>query len=307
MRDPHAGAPGAWRVRVVVPQSAVPAVETALEDWCSAVAAYEMAEDSADWVVDGWADEAPEEAQINLRLALVSEAAGLGTTPRMAVEAFPAVDWLAQTYAGFPPLDLGRFRIQGSHVDGPPPIGRIALIIDAATAFGTGEHPTTEACLRALTLLHRTHRIDRRVGALDMGTGSGILAFAVAKMWKAPVLACDIDHESVRVGHINAAVNGVAPLVRMIEGDGYKDRRVTAKRYPLILANILAGPLVAMSPAAARRLAPGGRLVLSGLLTRQARQVIAAHRRFGLIVERRIVIGTWTTLILRRPGRKRRI
>jgi len=302
--DPHAGAPGAWRLRVIVPETAVPAVEAALEDFCSAVATYEVAEGSVDWVVDGWSDQTPLEEQVNLRLDIVHRVSGLEAPPRVAIEAFPAVDWLAETYASFPPLDRGRFRIQGSHVDGAPPPGRIQLIIDAATAFGTGEHPTTEGCLRALEILHRSYRINRTVGALDMGTGSGILAFAVAKLWKAPVLACDIDAESVRVGRINTRVNRVSALVTMIKGDGYRDRRVRASRYGLILANILAGPLIKMAPQAAERLAPDGRLVLSGLLNWQARQVIAAHRRYGLIVDQRIIIGNWSTLILRRRKQK---
>lgn len=301
--DPHAGAPGAWRVRLVCAKAQVPLAEAVLEDLAHAVATGEVSEDSADWYVDGWFDAPPDPALLDTRLRMANGSLTDAPPLTLAVEAFPAIDWLAATYAAFAPIDVGRFRIQGSHIDGPPPPGRLPLIIDAATAFGTGEHPTTAGCLLALADLSKRRGLDRRVGALDMGAGSGILSFAVARLWRAPVLACDIDRESVRVGRINARVNRLHPLVRVEESDGYRHPAIRGRRFPLIVANILAGPLVAMAGDLDRALAPDGRAILSGLLTRQARQVLNAHRRHGLVPEARYEIGAWTTFVLKRAGR----
>lgn len=301
--DPHAGAPGAWRVRLFCTKGQVALAEAVLEDLAHAVATGEVAEDSPDWHVDGWFDGPPDTRLLEARLHLAREADPGGAAIRLTVDEFPAVDWLAETYAAFAPIDVGRFRIQGSHIDGPPPVGRLPLIIDAATAFGTGEHPTTAGCLMALADLAKRRRIDRRVGVLDMGAGSGILSFAAARLWGAPVLACDIDRESVRVGRINARVNRLAPLVRVTMSDGYRHPDIRGRRFPLIVANILAGPLVSMAGDLNRSLAPDGRAILSGLLTRQARWVLNAHRRYGLVPEARYEIGAWTTLVLKRAGR----
>ena len=142
------------------------------------------------------------------------------------------------------------------------------------------------------------HRRPRRV--LDLGTGSAILAMAAAKWLRRPVLATDIEPWSVRVAAENARLNGVQRLLAARLADGWKSRVMKAGRYDLIFANILARPLCAMARQLALHLAPGGTAILAGLLGTQARQVLAAHRRQGLALERRIDIGAWTTLVLRR-------
>jgi ribosomal protein L11 methyltransferase len=270
------------------------AAAAALGTACAAVSAFEAAPDGQ-WQVEGFAAAPPERAVLETALAL----AWVGRTappPALLLEAMPPRDWLALNQASFPPLAAGRYFVHGSHYRGRLPAGRIALTIDAATAFGSGEHATTRGCLLALDALAR-RRPARQV--LDMGTGTGILAIAAAKTWRRRVHARDIDSEAVRVAARNAGVNGVASLVDARRSDGY---RGLPRGFDLVFANILARPLALMAPALARALAPGGVAVLSGLLARQERTVLAAHRVQRLALRRRFCIEGWHTLVLGRAG-----
>jgi ribosomal protein L11 methyltransferase len=289
-----------WRLALAAPDAgAAEAASAALGTVCGAVSAFEASSGGA-WRVEGYAAAAPDRALLEAALAL-AWAARDDAPPALEVERLSASDWVALNQASFPPIAAGRYLVQGSHLAAPAPAGRIGLVIDAATAFGTGEHATTRGCLLALDAIAR--RAQRR-RVLDMGTGTGILAIAAAKTWRRPVLARDIDREAVRVARRNAAVNGVASLVAPGCGDGYRDRALRrAAPFTLIFANILARPLARMAPDLARVLAPGGIAVLSGLLARQERVVLAAHRRHGLALARRIPLEGWHTLVLaRRPA-----
>ncbi|HLG88410.1 MAG TPA: 50S ribosomal protein L11 methyltransferase [Alphaproteobacteria bacterium] len=254
---------------------------------------------------DGWTITAlyrgrPDQARLEVGLALIA-AAEDGPEPRLELAPLPVADWLAEAYAGFPARRIGRFYVHGSHIAGPPPGGLIPLKIDAAIAFGSGEHATTEGCL--LALADRRRRRPRIGRVLDMGTGSGILAIAAAKLWPmAQTVAIDIDADSARVAAANARLNRVGPRIRARHGDGYRSPLAAkGRRFDLIVSNILARPLVRMAPSLARRLAPGGAAVLSGLLARQERGVLAAYRAAGLkLVARRRIAG-WSTLMLARP------
>ena len=169
--------------------------------------------------------------------------------------------------------------MRGTHLHGPPTPGRITLTLDAGLAFGSGEHGSTRGCLRALERV--AHRRPRRI--LDLGTGSGILAMAAARLLHRPVLATDIEPWSVRVAQQNATLNRLGRLVRLRLADGWRDPAVRAGApYDLVFANILARPLCLMARHLAAHLAPGGTAILSGLLQTQARAVTAAHRRCGL-------------------------
>jgi ribosomal protein L11 methyltransferase len=213
----------------------------------------------------------------------------------------PERDWLAENRRAFPPLRIGRFLVHGSHWPGPDrrggrPAGAIAIEIDAATAFGTGEHPSTRGCLLALDSLARRRRFER---PLDIGTGSGILAIAAAKRLRRPVLASDVDCAAARVAAHHVRRNGLAGRVRVVCAPGYRSRALRRARYDLIFANILARPLALMARDLGRAIRPGGIAVLAGLLKRQEALVLAAHRAQGLALERRLVIDGWSTLILR--------
>ncbi|HYD30317.1 MAG TPA: 50S ribosomal protein L11 methyltransferase [Azospirillaceae bacterium] len=287
-----------WRVALTVPEAQAPVFADAIADHVDTVATFEI-EEGGTWLVEGTSYGEPNRAQLVARVSVLAEALGLDE-PGLTIEALPDVDWLSHSYRGFPPIRAGRFYVHGSHIEGKVPAGAHGLLVDAGTAFGTGEHATTNGCLLALDDLARRFRPSH---VLDMGCGSGILALAAARAWKVPVAAVDIDPESVRVARINTVRNGLASWVTVDGGDGYHTPLVRRfGPYPLILSNILARPLARMAPDLARHLAPGGYAVLSGLLTRHERLVIQAHRTQGLHLTARRVIGEWSTLVMRGPG-----
>ncbi|HZT50973.1 MAG TPA: 50S ribosomal protein L11 methyltransferase [Stellaceae bacterium] len=251
----------------------------------------------AAWLVEGLSSAPPDRAALEVNLALAWSGRA-GRPPELTVERVTARDWVAENQAAFPSFRVGRFFIHGSHASARVPAGQVGLLIDAATAFGTGEHGSTRGCLLAIETLARRRRYRR---VLDMGVGTGILAIAAAKTWRAAVTARDIDAEAVRVARRNARVNGVARMLAARRGAGYRDRWLArAAPYDLALANILARPLVEMSRDLGRSLAPGGIAVLSGILPRQEPAVLAAHRRVGLNLARRIVVEGWSTLLVAR-------
>lgn len=275
-------------------ESAAEGFAAALEPFAAAISAFELAPGGA-WRVEAYTASLPE--PVGLAAALREAAAG-GPVPPHDVAPLPSVDWLAENRRDFPPLACGRFFIHGSHFEGTVPAGRFGLRIDAATAFGSGEHDTTRLCLMALERLQRQRRIT---APLDLGCGSGILSLAAALLWRGPVLGSDLDRESVRVARDNARLNRLAGLVRIVEGDGYRAAEIRRRApFDLIVANILARPLCRLAPALARHLAPDGVAVLSGLLIEQEAQVLAAHRSQGLALAGRLRSKAWSALILRR-------
>src|SRR4051812_42162983 len=283
------------------------AIEVAgiLDELAGAVSAFEIREADALWRVEAYPRAALLDAALGVKLALTAAAAG-GCLIRIDEERLPERDWLAENRRAFPPLRIGRFFVHGSHwpADRPTanrstrraPSGAIALEIDAATAFGTGEHPSTAGVLLALDRLARRRRFRR---PLDIGTGTGVLAIAAAKRLHRKVLASDIDCAAVRVAAHHVRRNGLRGRVQVIRAPGYRARAVHRVRYDLILSNILARPLSLMARDLAGALMPGGVAVLSGLLRRQERMVLSAHRMQGLAMAGRIAIEGWSTLILR--------
>ncbi len=295
-----------WCVAVTVPRAHVDVCVDALLEDVGAVSSFGEEDDPA-WLIEGFAAAKPDRVALQVKLGLLAGALGF-PEPVVTVTPVPATDWLAASFAAFPPLTVGLFRIQGSHITDPPPPGRLTLRVDAATAFGSGEHPTTEGCLIAIDRLAKRVRRGGFWPArmLDMGAGTGILAMAAALRLPGGVrvLACDLDAESARVARVNARVNRLAGRVTVRAGDGYRPAAVAkAGPYGLIVSNILAGPLSAMAPALARHLAPGGHAILSGLLEHQERQVLAAHRAQGLHLTGRVVRGRWPTLVLKKTTR----
>jgi ribosomal protein L11 methyltransferase len=285
-----------WRVLAKVRGAeAMSAVFALLDEATRAVSAFEISPQK--WRVEAYPASSVLSPVLSARLALAAAAAG-GTLVEIGEEKLPDRDWLAENQLAFPPLRIGRFFVYGSHYRDRVPSGAIGIKVDAATAFGTGEHPSTQACLMALESLTRRHRFRWPV---DIGTGTGILAVATAKLLRCRVLASDIDRGSVRVARNNVVRNGVMGLVRVREAAGY--RALRKSRYDLVLSNILARPLALLARDLARALMPGGRAVLSGLLRRQEPIVLAPHRGCGIVLERRLVIDGWSTLILWKPPR----
>ncbi|MGJ3261256.1 MAG: 50S ribosomal protein L11 methyltransferase [Rhodospirillales bacterium] len=289
-----------WRLEVTVPMHAVQAFETVFEG--ISVAVTSMGDDDIPWRVEGYTDSEPDTDAIEAGLAIAADAAGI-EVPALNVEFLTPRDWLAENMATFSPLRLGRFFIHPSHYDGPRPAACIPFRIDAGTAFGSGTHPTTGTCLAALADLAKARRIRN---AFDLGCGSGILAFAIARLWPARALAADIDPEAVRVTRANTRDNGLRHRIHVVRSTGYRAAAIRrARPFDLIVANVLARPLIGMAPETVRHLTPGGVAVLSGLLNRDARRVAARHRAMGLVFEKEWRQDGWSTLVMRKPGRKR--
>ncbi len=284
-----------WRIALSASEAQLAAFEAALADGAIALSNFEAGDD---WTVEALTAAEPDAAALEARVMVAAAALGVAP-PAIVIEPVPETDWLAATRAAFPPIRAGRYTVHGSHLP-PSGGGPIDLEVDAGPAFGSGEHQTTRGCLLALDRLARRHTVRR---ALDLGCGTGILALAIAKTWRADVVAADIDAVAVRTARENARLNGVAGLVRVTASDGM--RAAPLRRgapYDLIAANILARPLIAFAPGLAARLAPGGVVVLSGLLARQERAVLAAYRARRLALIERIALAGWHTLVLGRPG-----
>jgi ribosomal protein L11 methyltransferase len=253
------------------------------------------------WRLDAYFGEAPSGEMLAMLSALVPSAAGVGPE----VEEVEDRDWVTLSQAGLEPIRAGRFFVHTPAHRDERPEETIALEIDAGRAFGTGQHETTSGCLVALSRLKDG---GARFGnILDLGTGTGLLAFAALKLWPAArAIASDIDPVAIEVAAENAPVNRVRlgrarGRLELAVAAGLDGARLRARApYDLVIANILAGPLVELAPSVAAALAPGGRLLLAGLLDHQAERVAAAYRRQGLMLTGRIDRGEWPTLVMRK-------
>jgi ribosomal protein L11 methyltransferase len=281
-------------VSVTVPPEALEAYEAALAEACGTIGFF-YDEDANLWTVEGVKDQGARESELVAALALAALVTGVAVTPARRPTA--AGGWLERTREAFPEQLVGkRFAVRGTHVRDPAAPGRLTILLDASVAFGSGEHGSTRGCLRAFERV--AYRRPLRI--LDLGTGSGILALAAARLLHRRVLGTDIEPWSVRTAAANAGLNRLAGLARFVRADGWTSPKVVAGGpYNLVFANILARPLCRMARHLARHLAPGGTVILAGLLTSQARWVLAAHRRHGLVLERSLTEGKWCTLVLR--------
>ncbi len=262
----------------------------------SAATSYRR-DDDGNWQIEALFMFIPDMEAINELLAPVcrqEQTASLSLT----VTALKKRDWLAENRATFPALRIGRFWVHGSHIKTPSPAASLPLLIDAARAFGSGTHPTTEGCLRAIQMIRHV----KPSHILDMGCGSAILAMAAARLWLSSVVtAVDNDPIALRVAAKNRTLNKIAPArMRLAISYGFCSRLVCdSARYDLILSNILAGSLTRMARDLAARLQSDGWLVLSGVLSKQVARVEAAYRAQNMRVWQRIYLGGWTTIIMR--------
>jgi ribosomal protein L11 methyltransferase len=286
----------------------VPFFLEALEPDGLSVAAFEEAEgdgvEAKSWLIELLHEEEPDRTRFAATLAAIAERIGLPQVD-LTQTVLPGEDWLARTAEQFPPQQVGRFWIHGSHVRERPPSRSVPILIDAGRAFGSGEHATTRACLLVLDRLRGGSRLRR---VLDLGCGSGILAIAAAKRGAARVVALDNDPTAVATAAENAALNGVARRISCVLSEAFADPAVRrAAPYDLILANVLADPLARIAGPVARHLASGGLVVLSGLLRQQSPAVLASYRAHRLRQVARIDEGPWRTLVLesRRTPRRR--
>lgn len=245
------------------------------------------------WRVEALYAEEPEEDAVRELIARAETQAG-AKAEGVHVDPVPDEDWVTRSLEGLEPVRAGRFFVYGSHDAEKVPAGAIPLLVDAGQAFGTGHHETTAGCLEYVSELVRP---GVPLNVLDIGTGTGVLAIAVAKLARVNVLASDIDPVAVEVTKANAKANGVGPFITALtaKGFGHPDLRARAP-YDLIIANILARPLVSLAPAFRAHLRPGGTLILSGTLRRQENMVAGAMRMQGLKLVSRKPKGDWVTL-----------
>ncbi|MFC3167692.1 MULTISPECIES: 50S ribosomal protein L11 methyltransferase [Paracoccus] len=253
---------------------------------------FEIEDGSGRWEVGVYFTEAPDE------IALALLAAAYGANP-FAISEVPDVDWVAHVKRELTPVRAGRFYVHGSHDADTVPEGVEALCIEAAMAFGTGHHNTTKGCLEALDRLatqgFQPHRI------VDIGCGTAVLAMAAARLWPVTVLASDIDAVAVDTAAANVIANGLDGRVICLEAAGFDHPMLEDNApYDLVLANILKQPLIDLAPEMAQVVAPGGRVVLSGILTTQAQEVTQVYGDAGFTLERRDDLAEWSALVMER-------
>jgi ribosomal protein L11 methyltransferase len=308
-----------WKVTALAPRQVVSAALVAHEDaleWDPEIvlAGSEVAEDRPDdWQLEAYLPRQPGDAELAAIAALFTDG-----SPPLEAEQLPEIDWVTKSQEGLEPIRAGRFHV---HTPDHAPLhepGVTDIVIPASRAFGTGQHATTAGCLAMLTQMKRQGVMVRNFA--DIGTGTGLLAFAALDLWpRALATASDIDAVCPQVVAANAALNfkhlGARPgELTMVVAEGLVHPLLQARApYDLIIANILAGPLIQLAPEFARALVPGGHVLLAGLLTTQEPQVRAACRRAGLRLAWRMSRGDWSILWLRkrssggsrviRPGR----
>ena len=254
------------------------------------VGIFMLEDGSGLWEVGSYFMEKPDET----RLAL---AAAATEAKPFVVSEIPETDWVAKVRRELSPVEAGRFFVYGSHDADKVPDDRIALLIEAAMAFGTGHHGTTLGCLRAVDRLMDEGFVGQSVA--DIGAGTAVLAMAAAKVWPNKVIASDIDEVAVEVAEANAKANDVADQLICIEAAGF-DHPVLAEKAPfdLVFANILMGPLLHLAADMSGAMSKGGYAILSGILVEQAADVIKGYAAVGLELYHHEEIGEWTTLTL---------
>ncbi len=294
-----------WKLVALAPKTEVHAALLAhdeIEEWDPeiVVSGHEIAEDRPnDWMLEAWLPHRPRKADRAAVAALFDHA------PELVAEKVPEADWVTESQRGVEPIRAGRFYVHTpEHAPSGEP-GVTNFAIPASQAFGTGQHATTAGCLAMLSAMKRRGVLARNVA--DIGTGTGLLAFAALSLWpRAHTVASDIDPVCAPVVAENAARNGFHIGVRPGElaiaiAAGMDDRLLReCGPYDLLMANILAGPLVELAPDFAKAVPPRGNLVLAGLLTTQEDTVRAAYRTLGFALAGRIVNGDWSILWLRR-------
>lgn len=295
-----------WKITVYAPRPVIQAALTAHEDvfdWDAdiVIAGSEIAEDKPeDWQLEAWLPRKPGRADKAAITALFADA-----EPDLLIEKLPDEDWVTLSQAGVEPIDEGPFHVHTPEYSPREEAGIRNFVIPASQAFGTGQHATTAGCLAMLAHMKAQGTIVRNLA--DIGTGTGLLAFAAMHLWpSARAIASDIDAVCAPVVLENAQGNGVAigdgsGALTMVVAAGMDHPLLAASApYDLLIANILAGPLTELAPAFAGAVAPGGSVLLAGLLETQEPAVRAAYRRAGLRLAARLVRGDWSILWLRR-------
>jgi len=269
-------------------------LESVFEDDGLPLSVLELEDDESFQEMSIYTDGEADAVAVRAEAALAS----LGIAERFDREALPDIDWVSKSLEGLRPVRAGRFLVHGLHDRDKRRIGDLAIEIEAGLAFGTGHHGTTAGCLQMIDTVVRR---ERPCNALDLGAGSAVLAIAIAKLAHIPVLATDIDPVATRVAEENARLNGVAAHIDARTAPGFHHPAFAAGRpFDLIVANILARPLMKLAPQMAQFITPGGSVILSGILERQREAVISAYvgQRFRHVTTLRR--EGWVTIHMKR-------
>ncbi len=285
-----------WRISFTVPEGAAGAFEAALIPFGDSISCFETDGGGRHRLTAIGARE-PDASALGLMMAKTGAGQGI-EPPRARIEKVPADGWLEENRRRSRAVTAGRFFIHGADLEGIVPPGALALELEAGPAFGSGSHETTRGCLIAIDRLAKRRRF---LNSLDLGCGSGILGLASARAMKRPVLAVDIDDWAVRTAAANARSNGLGAYLRVAQGDGFSGPEIRRRApFDLIVANILARPLVRLAPDLVRALGKGGVAILSGLLHSDQAAVGAAYRAQGARLIGRDRLGDWPTLTVGR-------
>jgi ribosomal protein L11 methyltransferase len=274
-------------------QALADAIETLIPE-PTGVGVFEVEDGSGTYEVGSYFIEAPDE----VGLALL--AAAHGAKP-FAVSELPETDWVAAVKRELSPIIAGRFFLYGSHDADKVPTDCIPLLIEAAMAFGTGHHGTTQGCLTALDTLANNGFVGKSV--VDVGCGTAVLAMAAAKIWPGVMLASDIDEVATDTARANISCNDLEGRIDVVTCPGFEhDTLRTNAPYDLIFANILKAPLVALAPDMGKYCAVGGYVILSGILNEQAADVLDAYAAQGFERNDPLIVGEWSTLCLQKTS-----
>lgn len=294
-----------WSAELVVARTDVPAFEAVLDGYGLAFTTMEEPPNPEPlkpapfWRLQVLVQGEPDRAELEAMVAAAAEVAGV-VPPALEYAPTGDHDWVSETNKLHAPVQIGRFVLHGSHDADKVMRRRDVLRIDAGRAFGTGRHYSTAGCLRLIENLAKRQRLGK---VLDLGSGSGVLALAAHRLGARPVMGSDIDPIATATAAENARANEAAMAMRFVTSIGYANRAL-AGRYDLIVANILSGPLIALALATWRHAAPGGHVILSGLLAEEERKVRARYRAAGFAAAGRVRDSGWVSLLFRRaPGR----
>ncbi|MEO5937843.1 MAG: 50S ribosomal protein L11 methyltransferase [Sphingomonas sp.] len=290
--------PDSWKTSFPCTRAEAEAIDAGEIDIDAVLMTTEEVEDDVErWRLDAYTESEPDAAVIASLRALVPSASGA----EPIIEALTPEDWVAMSQEGLEPIAEGRFVVHTSaHPVGAPTGGR-AFLIDAGRAFGTGHHATTSGCLKALDAMAS----GTVASVIDIGTGTGLLALAAAHLWPdARIVATDIDPAAIEVTRENMAANEIAEI-ELIVADGALDPAITAGApYDVVIANVLAGPLISMAPELAAIAAPHATILLAGLLETQRTHVVDAYTECGCTLTGAEVRGDWTILTLAAGGKR---
>lgn len=275
-----------WRLLVTLHQDQIPALEESLGDSVLSVSDFELDEARKIRTFEALFEEKPSDESITMWLK--DQAISHWT-----FEPLPQKDWLEDNRKSFPPLEVGKFFIHGSHIHDHFPKDKYCLQVDASTAFGSGSHESTQGCLQAIQDISALKDFEK---PMDMGCGSGILALAMAALLKRPIWAVDNDPVAVEKTLYNARINNLEEKIHTFVSDGWKNIDETG--FDLITANILAGPLCDMASDMASHISPHGIIILSGLLISQEAQVVESYKNQGFSLKKSYPLHEWTTLAM---------